>query len=86
MGHRFLWTSAEIIGRETNWRAKKFEEAAEIYKLGEQPISSPSFNIHPVWLPVIKNLKFGNHKKQKVRRSAWIRDRAITLQSQKTDQ
>jgi hypothetical protein len=23
-GHRFLWTDAEIIGRETNWKARKF--------------------------------------------------------------
>jgi hypothetical protein len=35
MGHRFLWTNAEIIGRETNWKARKFQEAAEIYKAGE---------------------------------------------------
>jgi hypothetical protein len=85
MGHRFLWTDAEIIGRETNWKAREFQEAAEIYKAGENAISSPSFDIHPVWLPVIKNLKFGIHKKQQVRRSARIRDKALTLQSQMTD-
>jgi hypothetical protein len=26
MGHRFLWTDAEIMGRETNWKARKFQE------------------------------------------------------------
>jgi hypothetical protein len=85
MGHRFLWTDAEIIKRETYWRARKFQDAAEICKLGENATSSPSFDIHPVWLPVIKNLKFGTRKKQKVRRSARIQDRSITLQSQNTD-
>jgi hypothetical protein len=64
IGHRFLWTDAEIIGRETNWKARKFQEAAEIYKAGENAISSPSFDINPVWLPVIKNPKFSIHKKQ----------------------
>jgi hypothetical protein len=73
--HRFLWTDAEIIRRETNRKARKFQEAAKIYKAGENAISSPSFDIHPVWLPVIKNLKFGIHKKQQVRRSAKIRDK-----------
>jgi hypothetical protein len=80
MGHRFLWTDAEIIGRETDWKARKFQEAAEIYKAGENAISSPSFDIHPVWLPVIRNLKFGIHKKQ-VRRSARIRDKTLNLRS-----
>jgi hypothetical protein len=27
-----LWTDAGILGRETNWKARKFQEAAEIYK------------------------------------------------------
>jgi hypothetical protein len=85
MGLRFLWTDAEIIGRETNWKARKFQEAAEIYKAGANAISSPSFDIHPVWLPVIKNLNFGIHKKQQVRRSARIRDKTLNLRSQIKD-
>jgi hypothetical protein len=63
MGHRFLWTDAEII--ETNWRARKFQEATEIYKAGKNAIRSPSFDIHPVWSPIIKNLEFGIHKNNK---------------------
>jgi hypothetical protein len=85
MGHRFLWTDVDIIGLETNWKARKFQEAAEIYKAGENAISSPSFDIHPVWLQVIKNLKFGIHKKQQVRRSARIRDKALNLRAQIKD-
>jgi hypothetical protein len=67
MGYRFVWTDAEIIKCETDWRRRKFLQAAEIYKLSENSINFPSFDAHPYWLPVIKNLKFGIHKKQQVK-------------------
>jgi hypothetical protein len=45
MGHRFLGTDAEIIERETNWRTRKFQKAAVIYKLVKNATRSPSFDI-----------------------------------------
>ena len=78
-GHRFLWDQAEVIGHEQNWRARKVHEAAEILQGGEMVISSASFDIDPVWRPMIKNIKIRKNDKKGsnmiVRRSQRIIER-----------
>ena len=78
-GHRFLWDQAEIIGHEQHWKARKVHEAAEIMKGGEMVISTPSFDIDPVWRPMIKNIKIRRSKEREVnatvRRSRRIMER-----------
>jgi hypothetical protein len=64
-GHRILWDEAEVIGQEHHWKGRKVQEAAEIYRRGDDVFSSPSVEIHPIWLPMIKKAKFGiQNKKQ----------------------
>ena len=89
-GHRFLWDQAEIIGQEQNWKARKVHEAAEIMKGGDMVISTPSFDIDPVWRHMIKNLKIRKSKEQgnntTVRRSRRIIEREKQGQQQPATQ
>jgi hypothetical protein len=68
-GHRFLWEQAKVIGQEKNWRARKVHEAGEIMRGGKWVISAPSFNIDPVWRPMIKSMKFSDMKVTKKKKS-----------------
>jgi hypothetical protein len=76
-GHRFLWDKAKVIGKEQHFRARKVHEAGEILRGQDRIISTPSFNIDPVWRPIIKNLEFpkNKNKEEKVRRSQRIKER-----------
>lgn len=47
------WNEAKIIHREPHFYKRKLIEASYI-KITEQPISQPSVEIRPVWLPIIK--------------------------------
>ena len=89
-GHRFLWDQAEIIGHEQHWKARKVDEAAEILKGGEMVISSPSFEIDPVWRPMIKSIKIrrnsGNESNTIVRRSRRLIEREKMVQQPATQQ
>jgi hypothetical protein len=55
--HRFLLDKTEVLGRESNWRARKVHEAAEIMSGENMVINSLSFDIRPVCRPLIKKLK-----------------------------
>jgi hypothetical protein len=57
--HRILWNESHIIGHESKLKARKFQEAAEIYRKDNMAFSSSSFDIQPVWFPLIRNIKFG---------------------------
>ena len=77
-GHRFKFEETKVIGKEPNWRHRKVHEAGEILKGGENVISTPSFEIDPIWRPLIKKTrirkKWKNNNTQKpLRRSARIR-------------
>jgi hypothetical protein len=41
--HKILRNESQVIGHESHWKARKFQEAAEIYRGGDMVISSPSF-------------------------------------------
>jgi hypothetical protein len=62
-GHRFLWDQTKIIGREQNIIARRFHEAAEIMRGGDWVMSTPLFNIDPIWRPMIKDIKLFPKKK-----------------------
>jgi hypothetical protein len=64
-----LWEQAKVIGQEKNWRARKVHEAGEIMRGGKWVISAPSFNIDPVWRPMIKSMKFSDMKVTKKKKS-----------------
>ena len=76
-GHRFKWEDAKVIGKEIDWRKRKVHEAAEILKGAEKVISTPSFEIDPVWRPLIRKTrlrpKYKRSEVAPVRRSARIR-------------
>ena len=82
-GHRFKWEDAKVIGKESDWRKRKVHEAAEILKGAEQVISTPSFEIDPVWRPLIRNTRIRPKFKRNinlpapVRRSARLKERAL---------
>jgi hypothetical protein len=61
--HRILWNESQVIGHESHWKARKFKEASEIYRGGDMIISSLSFDIHPICLPLIRNINFGIQSK-----------------------
>ena len=48
------WKEASIIHREPHFYKRKLIEASYI-KLADQPISQPSVEIRPLWLPLIKD-------------------------------
>jgi len=78
-GHRFKWEDVKVIGKESNWRKRKIHEAAEILKGADKVISTPSFEIDPVWRPLIHNTrlrpKYKATENPPVRRSARLRAR-----------
>ena len=57
-GHRIKWEETSVIGRETNWRARKVHEAAAIMKGGAEVFSTPSVEIDRIWKPVIMEMSF----------------------------
>jgi hypothetical protein len=70
-----------LIGHESHWKASKFQEAAEIYRGGDMVISSPIFDIHHVWLPLVRNIKLGIQPKiPLVRRLAILQEIRSTIQ------
>jgi hypothetical protein len=68
--HRILWEEAEIIDQDHHWKGRKVQEDAEIYRRGDDVFSSPSVEMHQIWLPLIKKAKFGmQNNKPTLRRS-----------------
>ena len=86
-GHRILWEDAEILGYEQHWRARKIQEAAEIFKGGETVFSTPSVEIDPVWKPTLQKINIRNTKKrpQAPRRSRRIVERERAARQQACD-
>jgi hypothetical protein len=48
MDHNFMWDEAKAIGRESNWKARKCDEALEIYMGRVRVISAPSMDLDSV--------------------------------------
>jgi hypothetical protein len=51
---RVGWDEAKILEIESNSRYKKYKESAHMACL-TNPISQPSLNISPIWIPLISN-------------------------------
>jgi hypothetical protein len=76
-----MFENTKIIGREKNWRSRKMHEACEIFKDGKNVISTPSFDVDPIWFTLVRN--FDNKKNgervieaPKIRRSARLQEKA----------
>jgi predicted GIY-YIG superfamily endonuclease len=53
-GHKVDWDEARILEIESNSRYRKYKESAHMACL-INPISQPSLDISPIWIPVISN-------------------------------
>jgi predicted GIY-YIG superfamily endonuclease len=53
-GHRVDWDEARILEIESNSRYRKYKELARMACL-INPISQPSLDISPIWIPFISN-------------------------------
>jgi hypothetical protein len=53
-GHRVGWEEARILEIESNSRYRKYKESAHMACL-TNPISQPSSDISPIWIPLISN-------------------------------
>jgi hypothetical protein len=53
-GHRDIWDEARILEIESNRRYRKYKESAHVACL-TNPISQPSLDISPIWIPLISN-------------------------------
>jgi hypothetical protein len=53
-GHRVDWDEARILEIESNSRYRKYKISAHMACLID-PISQPSLDISPIWIPVINN-------------------------------
>jgi hypothetical protein len=51
-GHRIFWKEAKVFKIESNTTYRKYKEAAHMSLL-DHPISQPSLDISPIWIPVI---------------------------------
>ena len=51
--HRPAWHETTIIDREPHWKIRKIKEAAHM-ALASNPISKPSVDISPIWLPLLR--------------------------------
>jgi hypothetical protein len=67
-GHRVCWDDSRILEIESNSRYRKYKELA-LMACSTNPISRPSLDISPIWIPLINNEVFNSQ-----RRSVW-RDR-----------
>jgi hypothetical protein len=53
-GHTVGWDEARIAEIESNSRYRKYKELAHI-ACSTDPISQPSINISPIWIPLMSN-------------------------------
>jgi hypothetical protein len=54
-GHQFRWDDVRVIGHENNWKKRKIHEAAEMIRR-KNVISCPSFDLDPLWFPVLRSI------------------------------
>jgi hypothetical protein len=50
--HRVSWDKARVLEVEHNTRYKKYKESAHM-ACSTKPISQPSLDISPIWIPLI---------------------------------
>jgi hypothetical protein len=53
-GHIVGWDGARVLEIESNGRYEKYKESAHMARLNN-PISQPSSDISPIWIPHISN-------------------------------
>jgi hypothetical protein len=53
-GHKVDWDKARILDIESHSRYRNYKEAAHM-ACSNNPISKPSLDISPIWIPIIRN-------------------------------
>jgi hypothetical protein len=53
-GHKVGWNEARILDIKSHSKYKKYKEAAHM-ACSINPISQPSLDISPIWIPIISN-------------------------------
>jgi hypothetical protein len=53
-GHKVGWDKARILNIESHSRYRKYKEGAHM-ACSNNPISQPSLDISPIWIPIIRN-------------------------------
>jgi hypothetical protein len=53
-GHKVMWDDARVLEIERNSRYRKYKESAHM-ACSNNPISQPSLDISPIWIPLISD-------------------------------
>jgi hypothetical protein len=53
-GHKVDWDEARILDIESHRKYRKYKEAAHM-SCSIEPISEPSLDISPIWIPIISS-------------------------------
>jgi hypothetical protein len=53
-GHKIGWDEARILDTESHSKYRKYKEVAHM-ACSIDPISQPSLDIFPIWIPIISN-------------------------------
>ncbi|PNF42699.1 hypothetical protein B7P43_G14177 [Cryptotermes secundus] len=61
-GHRVGWDEAKILDIESHIRYRKYKEAAHM-ACSANPISQPSLDFSPIWIPIISNEVTNSHRR-----------------------
>jgi hypothetical protein len=62
VGHRVRWDDARILEIESNSRYRTYKESAHM-ACTTNPISQPSLDISPIWIPLINNEVFNSQRR-----------------------
>lgn len=52
--HQIQWDEAKVIGRESHYKKRKILEAIEMARRNFDTISQPSFELPPIWTPLLQ--------------------------------
>jgi hypothetical protein len=52
--HKVMWDEARVLEVESNSRYRKYKESAHM-ACSTNPISQPSLDISPIWIPLISD-------------------------------
>jgi hypothetical protein len=61
-GHRIRWDDARSLEIESNGRYRKYKESAHM-TCSTNPISQPSLDISPIWIPLINKEGFNSQRR-----------------------
>jgi hypothetical protein len=60
-GHKVGWDEARILDIDSHRKYRKYKEAAHMAS-SIDPISQPSLDISPIWIPIISNEVYSSQR------------------------